>query len=145
MAEHLQTQEQQKSIKISGHLEEVRNIFHIKLTWTDGAGNRGRKSISTGLAVKGNRKRAENMLYEVKKEQEALLKNAPRLDNLLFADFMEKWLVAIRNDTKKPIKRTTFGGYQMNVQKTIAPYFRKKGTLVQRSLNNSTHIYKIKP
>ena len=119
-----------KKIKISGHLEEVRGIFHIKLTWTDETGNRGRKSISTGLTVKGNRKRAEDMLYEVKKEQEALLKGMPRLDNLLFADFMEKWLVAIRNDTKNPIKLTTFGGYQMNVQKTIAPYFRKKRILL---------------
>ena len=128
MAENLQTQKQE--IRISGHLEEVRDIFHIKLTWTGEEGNRGRKSISTGLTVKGNRKKAEDMLYEAKKDQEALLANMPRLDNLLFADFMEKWLTAIRNDTKKPIKRTTFGGYQMNVQKTIAPYFRKKKTLL---------------
>jgi len=119
-----------KKITVSGHLEDVRGIFHIKLTWIDGAGKRGRKSVTTGLAVKGNRKRAEDMMMGVRKEQEALLKNMPRLDNMLFADFMEQWLEAIRRDTKKPIRPTTFGGYQTNVQKIIAPYFRKKGTLL---------------
>ncbi len=117
-------------IKVSGHVEEVRGIFHIKLSWVDEAGNRGRKSISTGLPVRGNKKRAEDMLRDIKKEQEAALKRQPRLDNLLFADFLEKWLEAIRNDNAKPIRPTTFGGYQMNVQKIIGPYFRKKGILL---------------
>ena len=126
MADHLQT----KKTKVSGHLEERRGIFRIMLSWIDSAGNRGRKSISTELPVKGNKKRAEDMLSEAKKEQEALLTGMPRLDNLLFADFMEQWLEIIRKDKKKPLKLTTFGGYQMNVQKTIAPYFRQKKILL---------------
>jgi integrase len=126
MAAHLQ----EKKSQVSGHLAEVRGIYHIKLTWMDEAGNRGRKSITTGLPVKGNKKRAEDLLSEVKKDYEASLKGQPRLDNMLFADFMEQWLEVIRKDKNKPIKPTTFGGYQINVQKTIAPYFRKKGTLL---------------
>ena len=119
-----------KKIKVSGHLEERRGIYRIILSWTDETGKRQRKSVPTGLSVKGNKKKAETMLSEAKKEHEALLKKMPRLDNLLFADFMEKWLDAVRRDTKKPIRPTTFGGYQINVQKIIAPYFRKKGTLL---------------
>jgi len=119
-----------KKVSVKAHLEERRGIYRIMLTWSDGVGIRGRKSISTELHVKGNKGRATEMMYEAKKEQEALLMNHPRLDNMLFADFMEKWLDAIRNDTRKPIKPTTFGGYQINVQKIIAPYFRKKGTLL---------------
>jgi len=115
-----------KKVTVSGHLEDVRGIFHIKLTWNDKMGNRGRKSISTGLAVKGNRKRAEDMLYEVKKEQEAIVKGMPGIDGILFADFMEQWLDVI----KPEIKLTTYGGYQMNVNTAIAPYFRKKGILL---------------
>jgi len=122
MAEHLQT----SKIKVSGHLEDVRGIFHIKLTWTDGTGERGRKSITTGLAVKGNKGRAAEMLQEVKKEQETLLRGMPEIDGLLFADFMVQWLDVI----KPEIKLTTYGGYQMNVQTAIAPYFRKKGILL---------------
>jgi integrase len=119
-----------KAITVSGHLEERRGIYRIILSWTDETGNRQRKSISTGLAVKGNKKKAETVLSEAKKEHEALLRKMPRLDNLRFADFMEKWLEAVRRDTKKPIRPTTFGGYQVNVQKIISPYFRKKGTLL---------------
>jgi len=113
--------------KVSGHLEDVRGIYHIKLSWADGPGKRGRKSISTGLSVKGNKTRAENMLGEAKKEQTATLKNAPHSDSLLFADFMEQWLDIIRPD----VKQTTFGGYQLNVKKAIAPYFRKKKILLR--------------
>jgi len=126
MAGHLQT----KEIKVSASLQEVRGIFHIKLTWIDELGNRGRKSVTTGLAVKGNKKNAEDMLYEVKKEHEAVLNNMPQLETKLFSDFMEEWLDAIRRDKNRPLKPTTFGAYQMNVQKVIAPYFRKKGIML---------------
>jgi integrase len=119
-----------KSTNVSASLAEVRGIFHIKLTWIDGMGERGRKSITTGLAVKGNKTRTENMMHEARKDYEAKLRGMPRLDNMLFADFMEMWLEVIRNDTKKPIKLTTFGGYQTNVQKVIAPYFKEKGILL---------------
>jgi integrase len=66
------------------------------------------------------------MLYKAKKEQEEIVKLLPISNGLLFADFMEEWLKAIRLD----IKLSTFGGYQMNVEKIISPYFRKKGTLL---------------
>ena len=127
MAGHLQ----KTKIKVSGHLEDVRGVYHIKLTWIDEAGNRGRKSVSTGLAIKGNKARAEDMIPQIRKEQEELLRSVPEIEDLLFADFMEQWLVYARNNKNKPIKPTTFGGYQMNVQKIIAPYFRKKGILLR--------------
>ena len=117
-----------KKIKVSGHIEERNGIFYMLLNWTDATGNRGRKSISTRLPVRGNKGRAVDMLNEAKKEQEAKLKSLPGgIDELLFADFMEQWLEVIKPD----IKPTTYGGYQMNVQKAIAPYFRKKGILLR--------------
>ena len=126
MAEHLQ----KSKIKVSGHLENVRGKYHIKLTWVDEDGRRGRKSVSTGLEIRGNKTRAEGMIPQAKRDQEELLKSMSEAGDLLFADFMEEWLVAIRKDKNKPIKPTTFGGYQMNVQKIIAPYFRKEGILL---------------
>ena len=122
--EHLQT----KSIKVSGHLEEKRGIFQMVLNWKDQNGERGRKSISTGLPIKGNKKRAEGMLALARKEQAQLIAEMPDVSDLLFADFMEQWLEVI----KKDIKLTTFGGYQMNVQKGIAPYFREKEILLRK-------------
>ena len=121
-AEHLQ-----KPIKVSGHLDDVRGIYQMKLSWYNHNGERGRKSISTGLPVKGNKRRAEDMLKDMVKEQKALLAERPNVADLLFADFMEQWL----NVIKPEIKLTTFGGYQMNVQKAISPYFRKRGILLR--------------
>ena len=89
MAEH----QRKERIKVSGHIEEVRGIFHIKLSWKDETGKRCRKSISTGFAAKGNKKRAEDMLSEVRKEHEIkvnLTDGKCRPEDMLFADFMEK-------------------------------------------------------
>ena len=122
MADHLQS----KPAKVSGHLEEKRGIYQMVLNWNDRNDRRGRKSVSTGLKVKGNKTRAEEMLREARKEQEAILASNPGTNELLFADFMEQWLEAIRPE----LKLTTFGGYQNNVQKIIAPWFRKRGTLL---------------
>lgn len=121
-AEHLYA----KPIKVSGHLEESRGIYQMILNWRTPEGNRGRKSISTGLPIKGNKKRAEAMLALACKEKEQALAVTGTTSELLFADFMEQWLDVIR----KEVKLTTFGGYQMNVQTAIAPYFRAKGTLL---------------
>ena len=68
------------------------------------------------------------MLALARREKEQELGYMPSISELLFADFMEQWLDII----KKDVKTTTFGGYQMNVQSVIAPYFRKKGTLLRK-------------
>jgi integrase len=122
---------QKERITVSGHIAEVRGIYHMKLSWTDENGKRCRKSISTELPLKGNKKRAEDMLRKTRKTHE---EEVNRLENekvspedMLFADFMEEWLAFVRTQ----IKLTTFGGYQMNVQKAIAPYFREKGIRLQ--------------
>ena len=112
-----------KKITVSGHLEERRGIFRIILSWTDETGKRQRKSVPTGLVVKGNKKKVEDLLYQAKKEQENILKGTPGLDRLLFADFMMRWLEAIKSE----VKPTTYGGYQLNVdcfcQVKIQPSF----------------------
>jgi integrase len=121
-AEHLQT----KQIKVAGHLADVRGIYQMKMSWYDPSGERMRKSVSTGLPVKGNKKRAEDMLKDACRDMEERLSRTGNANELLFADFMEQWLEAIRPE----IKPTTFGGYQLNVQKAIVPYFRKSGILL---------------
>jgi len=121
-AEHLQP----KPIKVSGHIQDVRGVYHMRLSWYYPDGKRGRKGISTGLPLKGNKTRAENMLKEVCKELEEKLAQKVSGPDMLFADFMEEWLGVIRSE----VKLTTFGGYQMNVQKVIVPYFRKRGIIL---------------
>jgi len=122
-------------ITVAGHLQEKRGIYQMALSWKDCDGNRKRKSVSTGLPVKGNKKRAEAMLQKTRQEHEEMLtlaqqKSIGKLGSqgkILFADFMEKWLEVIKPD----IKLTTFGGYCMNVEIIIAPYFRERNIYLQ--------------
>ena len=97
------------------------------------------------VAVKGNKTAAKEMLADTIKEQEDILNAAlqERLEaiasgkpvGVLFADFIENdWLAAVRRGDRKANKRkveqSTFGGYQLNVQTWIAPYFRERGILL---------------
>ncbi|MDR1321963.1 MAG: site-specific integrase [Gracilibacteraceae bacterium] len=129
-------QEHQK-IKVAGHLEEKRGIFQMALSWKLPDGTRDRKSLSTGLSVKGNKKRAEGMLRDKCAELENVLMVELReklavapgdMGNMLFADFMEhRWLPVIKTE----IKLTTYGGYWLNVKSVIAPWFRERGILLK--------------
>lgn len=49
---------------VAGHLREKKGYFYAVLNYTDAHGNRKTKWIATGLAVKGNKKRAEAFLQE---------------------------------------------------------------------------------
>jgi len=112
---------------VAGHLYEKHGIYQMMLSWKDETGERRRRSQSTGLPVRGNKKRAESILTSARKELEKSLEEQPRHEDTLFADFMEDWLESVRNS----IKLTTFGGYQNNVKARIAPYFRKRKTLLR--------------
>jgi Site-specific recombinase XerD len=130
---HLQAQEPH-TFKVAGHLQEKRGIYQMLISWKNPDGKRGRKSFSTGLPVKGNKKRSEDMLRQKCKEMKLLLteEHEQQLSSdpdiiggdMLFADFMEyHWLKAIKAD----VKMTTYGGYWLNVTSAIAPYFRERG------------------
>jgi len=126
MAGHLR-----EKIRVTGHITESRGYFHMKLSWTDHTMKRCRLSKSTELPIKGNRKRAEDMLRKFRKEHETFVNNIevkPEPEDMLFADFMEMWLEVIR----PKVKLTTFGGYQQNVNRAIAPYFRMKGIYLRK-------------
>ena len=52
---------------VAGHLREQNGYFQMILSWKGADGKRKSKSISTGLTVKGNKKRAEAMLLNPKR------------------------------------------------------------------------------
>lgn len=102
-------------------------------SWKDENGKRQRSSQSTGLPVKGNKKRAESLLSSARSELEKSLASQTIPSEVLFADFMEEWLKEKRLEVaRKELKLTTFSGYQSNVTTRIAPYFRKCGILLQK-------------
>lgn len=110
-----------KEIKVSGHLEIIKGIYHMKLSWVSAEGKRQRKSKSTELPERGNKKRAQDMLIDFQREQEAeLVANGNSTKDILFTDYMKQWLEKM----KLQIRPTTYSGYHDNVYGIIIPYFK---------------------
>ena len=53
---------------VAGHLREQNGYYQMILNYKDVIGKRKTKSISTGLPIMGNKKRAEAMLLKHRKE-----------------------------------------------------------------------------
>ena len=109
---------------VAGHLREKKGYFYAVLNYTDAHGNRKTKWIATGLAVKGNKKRAEAFLQE---QRRSFQEDVPITGDVLFADFMEQWLTVI----KSSVAVTTFASYSNMVKKVIVPYFRERQIALQ--------------
>ncbi|MBU5445532.1 MULTISPECIES: phage head closure protein [Paenibacillaceae] len=110
---------------VAGHLQEKKGYFYIVLNYKDEQGKRKNKWISTGLPVKGNKKKAEALLIEARKNFET--PQQADKEDLLFSDFMLQWLEMM----KHRIEITTYASYSNAVKGRIAPYFKEKGILLQ--------------
>lgn len=106
---------------VAGHLSEKGGYYYAVLNYTDPLGERKTKWISTGLTIKGNKKRAEAILMDARRNFNP---ETPKVmsGDILFADFMDKWLAVIKSSVAVP----TYASYSTSVKKIIAPYFRKK-------------------
>ena len=116
---------------VAGHLQTKKGYYYMVLNLKDENGARKSKWIATRIPVGGkrNEKLAEEMLAETRcnYEEKALtpVSAAPANKNgdILFADYMLKWLGIIKNS----VEVDTYAGYVNNVKKRIAPYFREQG------------------
>ena len=114
---------------VAGHLREKNGYYHIVLNYVDEYGKRHTPSKSTGLPVKGNKKRAEKMLIEARSAKEAELEaralerstGKVSTDSILFTTFLLDWLEMI----KKNVEETTYGAYSMGIKSKIIPYFEE--------------------
>ena len=105
---------------VAGHLQERNGVYQIVLNLVDGQGKRRPKWISTGLTLKGNKKKAEEMLMDARKAHtnEVI---APIESDMLFSDYIENtWL-----PSKQRLEKSTLAEYTHEVE-VIAAYFRKQ-------------------
>lgn len=109
---------------VAGHLREKKGHFYILLNYKDEEGNRKTKWISTGLPVKGNKKKAEAMMMEARKNFEPVPVISE--EGILFSDFMLSWLEVMKNS----IELTTYASYSDCVKNRVVPYFKEKGILL---------------
>ena len=110
---------------VAGRLQEKNGYYYIVLSYTGADGRRVQKWRGTGLTVKGNKKRAEELLREARRSFTP--PNPDRKEDLgpdmLFSDYMLYWLQIIR----PAVQQTTWSSYCFNVKDHIVPWFEKTG------------------
>ncbi|MBQ8404995.1 MAG: tyrosine-type recombinase/integrase family protein [Clostridia bacterium] len=107
---------------VAGHLQEKKGYFYMVLSYSVD-GKRKTKWIPTGMAVKGNKKKAEALLMETRQnfEPEPETEEATELSGeIMFVDFLTMWLEI----AKSTIKLTTYASYADMTNKVIIPYFK---------------------
>lgn len=110
---------------VAGHLQEKNGMFYVVLNYRDENGKRKTPWISTNLPVKGNKKRAENFMMDVRRSfvppnvQRIEEREAMQKGDILFTDFLLKWLRV----AKSTVKLTTYASYEMMATRIIIPYF----------------------
>ena len=109
---------------VAGHLSEKNGYFYAVINYNDSLGNRKTKWMSTGLTVKGNKKRAEAILAE---KRRTFQPDEPVTSEILFADFMEQWLRVVKSSIAVP----TYASYTNMVKRVISPYFREQKITLQ--------------
>ena len=94
------------------------------LTYKTYNGKRKTKWQSTGLPIKGNKRRAEAMMRELQDDFERPVDpNGPPSKAMLFADYLVQWLEI----AKSTVKLTTYSSYKGLSESQIIPYFRSLG------------------
>lgn len=115
---------------VSGHLREKRGYYHMVLGYTDEQGKRHTPSKTTGLTVKGNKKRAEAMLLVARQELEEELQarktwfdgtHPENPEDTPFTIFLLDWLEMM----KSSVEITTHAAYSTCLKSRIIPYFDK--------------------
>ena len=106
---------------IAGHLQEKKGLYYMVLSYKDKSGKRVSKWLPTGLPVKGNKKRAEDMLMAARAKFVAVEAAIDR--DMPFSSYLVQWMEMARS-TLKP---NTAAGYASMIQNPIAPYFQQRG------------------
>ena len=105
---------------VAGHLREQNGMYQMILSWKDTNGKRRTKSISTGLPVKGNKKRAESLLRKTQKEFNP--ETMQQVSDLPVSEYLNRWL----RESVMNLPPETYGRYAYDLGRVVVPYFEKK-------------------
>ena len=99
---------------MTGSLQIKKGYYYIVLNTYEN-GKRKSKWISTKLCVKGNKRKAEQMLYEAL----ASFEEAKPSTEMLFSEYIRQW----SNRIIHKVDEVTYQGYEKLLQTHILPYF----------------------
>ena len=111
---------------VTGSIYERKGIYYAIVSYyVDG--RRKQKSVSTGLSVKGNKRRAWELLENLKRTYETK-ESMENMDGsrLLMTDYMDEWLKIV----KPLVERATYKSYDNMVSARIRPHFEKLNLLL---------------
>lgn len=111
---------------VAGHICEKSGYLYVILQLKDRDGKRRQQWIATHLKVKGNKRRAEQMLQYLRREYTAKEAMAERSKAVFFDAYLTEWL----ENRRGQLSPCTFGSYQNYLNSSICPYFREKNTLL---------------
>ena len=105
---------------MTGSVQIKNNKFYMVLNYKDATGKKKLKWIKTGLDVKGNRRKAEQLLRKTLQEYEER-ENCISTD-ILFSEYIKIWL----ERKKSRIDIVTYQGYLVVATRMIIPYFEQR-------------------
>lgn len=113
---------------MTASLRVKNGIYQMVFSYKDTSGNWKKKSESTGLKERGNKRRAEAMLNARLEELESQEVEQLEASNIRFLDAMEEWL----NDVMvSQIRESTFDEYRRAFNYHIKSYPPFQGLLLQ--------------
>lgn len=120
---------------ITGSLQTKNGKYYAVINLKDINGKRKPKWIATGLDIKGNKRKAEQILRDKIQEYE-LNENIIPTD-ILFSDYVVYWL----NLIEKKVDTITHQGYKSVAEAHIIPYFKEKGVKLSNIKRNDIQEY----
>ncbi len=109
---------------MTGSLQIKNEKFYVVLNYQEN-GKRKLKWISTSLPVKGNKRKAEQLLRETLREYEQAPKTVK--SDVLLSDYIRRWLVNVQ----RKVDPVTYQGYEVLAKRQVLPYFDASGIKLQ--------------
>ena len=122
---------------IAGHLQAKKGNWYVVLSLKDENGKRKPKWLPTHLKEVGNKKKAEEMLQDYRRQYTAIETINGNSKGLYFDEFMLMWLKGMKNK----VSATTYSGYKQCICNSICPYFKEKRILLNEIKPKHVHDY----
>ena len=105
---------------VNGHVREKKGYLYVVLSLRKSDGKRGPKWFSTGLKAKGNKRKAEELLQEMRRQYSSLELRGINAFRLPVSDYLAIW----SHEIKPKLAPSTYESYRQMLSGTLLPYFQ---------------------
>ena len=115
-------------MKMTASLRVKNGIYQMIFSYKDERGAWQKKSESTGLKERGNKRAAEAMMRKRLEELQSVSVSVIEARDTLFLDAMEEWLTVVMT---KQVRQNTLNEYKRAFAYHVKSYERFRGLLLQ--------------